>query len=237
MRSDSASPSLAEQVVEAITDEIVSGVLRSGSRLIQDELAEAYGVSRQPVQQALMLLRGYGLVQGAPGRGLIVAPLDAGFVRDLYEMRAVLDGLAARLAAERASHQAASQGPAYIAAGREAVRSGLVHRQIETDIAFHRFLSRLSGNALIDETMAPHWPYLKRVMADMLQREDGMPRSVWDDHEAILAAVIESRGDAAEMLSRNHITRAAAVFVRLLEAQQATKPKQRRTLSTRKVSI
>ncbi|CAL75582.1 putative transcriptional regulatory protein, GntR family [Bradyrhizobium sp. ORS 278] len=237
MRIVSPAPSLVEQVVEAITDEIVSGVLTSGSRLIQDDLAQAYGVSRQPVQQALMLLRGCGLVQSAPGRGLIVAPLDPSFVRDLYEMRAVLEGLAARLAAERAGDRAGREGPAYIAAGHEALKSGLVSRKIETDIAFHRFLSGLSGNPLIDETMAPHWPYLKRVMSDVLQKEESMSQTVWDEHEDILAAVIEGRSADAERLSREHISRAAGVFIHHLEAQQGDRPRQRRMLSARKMPL
>ncbi|WP_315725424.1 MULTISPECIES: GntR family transcriptional regulator [unclassified Bradyrhizobium] len=237
MRIVPPAPSLVDQVVEAITDEIVSGVLTSGSRLIQDDLAQAYGVSRQPVQQALILLRGCGLVQSAPGRGLIVAPLDPGFVRDLYEMRAVLEGLAARLAAERASDRAAIEGPAYIAAGHEAVRSGLVSRKIETDIAFHQFLGELSGNTLIGETMAPHWPCLKRVMSDVLQKEEGMSQTVWDEHEDILAAIIAGRSTDAERLSREHISRAARVFIRHLEIQQESRPKQRRTLSARKFSL
>src|SRR4051794_38553130 len=236
MRIVTPAPSLVDQVVEAITEEIVSGVLTSGSRLIQDDLARAYGVSRQPVQQALVLLRGNGLVQSAPGRGLIVAPLDPSFVRDLYEMRAVLEGLAARLAAERASDRAALEGPAYIAAGHEAVQSGLVSRKIETDIAFHRLLGGLSGNTLIDETMAPHWPCLKRVMSEVLQKEAGMSQTVWDEHEEILAAVVEGRGVEAERLSREHISRAAAVFIHHLEIQQESRPKQRRSLSTRKLS-
>ena len=96
-----AQPTLVEQVVNAIVSEIVDGELPSNSRLIQDELARAYGVSRQPVQQALLLLRDRGLVREAPGRGLIVSPLDVDFVRNLYEIRAMLDGLAARQAAER----------------------------------------------------------------------------------------------------------------------------------------
>ncbi len=237
MRIVPPAPSLVDQVVEAITDEIVSGVLASGSRLIQDDLAQAYGVSRQPVQQALILLRGCGLVQSAPGRGLIVAPLDPSFVRDLYEMRAVLEGLAARLAAERSSDRAAREGPAYIVAGHEALKSGLVSRKIETDIAFHRFLSGLSGNAMIDETMAPHWPYLKRVMSDVFQKEESMSQTVWDEHEDILAAIIEGRSAEAERLSRDHISRAAAVFIHHLEAQQGDKAKQRRTLSGRKMSL
>ncbi|MGY3450659.1 GntR family transcriptional regulator [Bradyrhizobium sp. USDA 4353] len=237
MRIVPSAPSLVDQVVEAITDEIVSGVLTPGSRLIQDDLAQAYGVSRQPVQQALILLRGCGLVQSAPGRGLIVAPLDPNFVRDLYEMRAVLEGLAARLAAHRAGDRAAREGPAYIATGHEAVKSGLVGRKIETDIAFHRFLSEISGNALIDETMAPHWPYLKRVMSDVLQKEQSMSQTVWDEHEGILAAIIEGRSEDAERLSRDHISRAAGVFIHHIEAQQGDRPKQRRTLSARKLSL
>jgi DNA-binding FadR family transcriptional regulator len=79
-----AQPTLVEQVVNAIVSEIVDGELPSNSRLIQDELARAYGVSRQPVQQALLLLRDRGLVREASGRGLIVSPIDPDFVRKLY---------------------------------------------------------------------------------------------------------------------------------------------------------
>src|SRR6202012_1928770 len=91
------------------------------ARLIQDDLARAYGVSRQPVQQALLLLRDRGLVREAPGRGLIVSPLDVDFVRNLYELRAMLDGLAARLAAERGSERAKHEGQVYLDAGQAAV--------------------------------------------------------------------------------------------------------------------
>ena len=103
-------PTLVEQVVNAIVSEIVDGELPSNSRLIQDELARAYGVSRQPVQQALLLLRDRGLVREAPGRGLIVSPIDPDFVRKLYEVRAMLDGLAGRLAAERGAERAKIEG-------------------------------------------------------------------------------------------------------------------------------
>src|SRR6516225_8810213 len=117
-------PSLVEQVVNAIVSEIAEGELPANSRLIQDELARAYGVSRQPVQQALLLLRDRGMVREAPGRGLIVSPLDVGFVRNLYEMRAMLDGLAARLAAERGAERAKAEGPALLELGLAAVESG-----------------------------------------------------------------------------------------------------------------
>jgi DNA-binding GntR family transcriptional regulator len=215
-----AAPTLVEQVVNAIVSEIVDGELPANSRLIQDELARAYGVSRQPVQQALLLLRDRGLVREAPGRGLIVSPIDVDFVRNLYEIRAMLDGLAARLAAERGAQRARIDGPAYLDAGRAAVESGSLHEQIEADMRFHAFIDELSGNPLIGETTAPHWPYLRRVMGEVLRDDVQMPQTILLEHVAILDAVIAGDVARAETLSRDHISRAARIFVQRLQAQQ-----------------
>jgi len=220
MRTLNIQPSLADQVVDAIVADIVDGELPSNTRLIQDDLARAYGVSRQPVQQALLLLRNYGLIRDAPGRGLIVAPLDVSFVRSLYEVRAGLEGLAARLASERNPERARKEGPDYISRGRSAVESGLLSDRIAADIAFHGFLTELSENSVIAETVTPRWPYLRRVMAEVLQEDVRMPAAIWDEHEAILHAVIKGDGTRAETLSQQHISRAAKVFVERLQAQQ-----------------
>ena len=230
-----AQPTLVEQVVNAIVSEIVDGELPSNSRLIQDELARAYGVSRQPVQQALLLLRDRGLVREAPGRGLIVSPIDPDFVRKLYEVRAMLDGLAARLAAERGAERAKIEGPAYLDAGRAAVASGSLNEQIEADMNFHAFINELSENSLIGETTAPHWPYLRRVMGEVLRDDAQMPQTILGEHVAILDAIIAGDGARAEMLSRDHISRAAKIFVQRLQAQQAASEEEMRQRPTRRI--
>ncbi len=230
-----AQPTLVEQVVNAIVSEIVDGELPSNSRLIQDELARAYGVSRQPVQQALLLLRDRGLVREAPGRGLIVSPIDPDFVGKLYEVRAMLDGLAARLAAERGAERAKIEGPAYLDAGRAAVASGSLNEQIEADMNFHAFINELSENSLIGETTAPHWPYLRRVMGEVLRDDAQMPQTILAEHVAILDAIIAGDGAHAEMLSRDHISRAAKIFVQRLQAQQAASEEEMRQRPTRRI--
>ena len=93
------TPNLVEQVRDAILGEIASGQLAPGERIIQEQIAKTLGVSRQPVQQALLLLRNQGVLCDAPGRGLVVAPLEPDQVRHMYAMRAVIEGLACRLAA------------------------------------------------------------------------------------------------------------------------------------------
>jgi DNA-binding GntR family transcriptional regulator len=220
MRSLSSQPSLVDQVVEAIVSEIVAGLLPPNARLIQDELARAYGVSRQPVQQALLLLRNQGLVREAPGRGFIVAPLDVGFVRNLYEVRAVMEGLAAKMAAICSRDRAKREGPQLIAAGRSTIAHGSIADQIDADMAFHAFISELSGNPLISETTAPHRSHLRRVMAEVLRDLKKMPLSVWDEHAAILDAVIAGDGDRAEALGRRHVLRASENYVSRLQLRQ-----------------
>jgi DNA-binding GntR family transcriptional regulator len=235
MTSIQTQPTLVEQVVNAIVSEIVDGQLPANSRLIQDELARAYGVSRQPVQQALLLLRDRGLVREAPGRGLIVSPLDVDFVRNLYEIRAMLDGLAARLAAERGPEQARAEGPAYLEAGRAAVDSGSLHDQIEADMHFHAFINELAANPLIGETTAPHWPYLRRVMGEVLRDDAQMPQIILSEHVAILDAIIAGDAARAEALSRDHISRAAKIFVQRLQAQQEASEQESRQRRTRRI--
>jgi DNA-binding GntR family transcriptional regulator len=223
MRALTPQPRLVEQVYHAILTEITEGTLPPNSRLIQDELAEAYGVSRQPVQQALLLLRSHGLVNDAPRRGLVVAALDEEHARNLYKIRSVLEGLACRMAAENGAARARIDGPAIIGQGREAIQSGSVAQQIEMDTQFHCFLYELSGNPLIAETTKPHWDYLRRVMGEVLREGDSVPGALWDEHAGILKAVGDGDGDTAEMLARRHICGASDIFVARLKAQREAK--------------
>src|SRR5678809_1007855 len=89
-------PDLVERVYRALLDAISDGSLAPAARLTQEDLAERLAVSRQPVLQALRLLKKDGLVLDAPGRGLLVAPLEPAWIAQLYQVRGALDALAAR---------------------------------------------------------------------------------------------------------------------------------------------
>lgn len=204
-------PTLVNQVYEALLSEITDGKFNADARLIQEDIALSLGVSRQPVQQALLLLRSQGILTSAPGRGLMVAPLDGERMRNLYEVRSMLDGLASAKAAERGRDIARKDGPAFIARGREAVKSKSIALQITADMDFHFFLYSLSGNPLISETCAPHWSYLRRVMGEVLLHGE-TPADIWNQHEAILQAVIDGDAGAAEQLARHHISHASGVI-------------------------
>ena len=208
-------PGLVQQVQDAILAEIASGKLPPGSRIIQEQIAQELGVSRQPVQQALVVLRNLRVLCDAPGRGLLVAPLDLDHVRNMYDMRAVIEGLAFRKAAGRNAGRAAQDGLALITAGRNAVAGGSVAAMITADIDFHNFVYALSENPLIAPTLETHWATTQRVMGEVLMRDE-RPRDIWDQHEALLQVVIAGDGVRAEKLARQHIEQAADFMIRRL---------------------
>jgi DNA-binding GntR family transcriptional regulator len=196
---------LVRLVYTAILAEITEGRLAADARLIQDELAQAYGVSRQPIQQALLLLRDHGIVHDAPRRGFVVAPLSPERVRHSYQIRAALDGLASRLAAGHGRAQAAEEGQAVIEAGRLALESGSIRRMIDTDTLFHTFVTEISGNPIIVEMMVPHYSNMERIMAEVLREDPAMPEIIWKQHGAILDAILIGDAERAERLAREHV--------------------------------
>lgn len=219
MKIISTQPKLVSQVHHAIVSEIAHGALPPGSRIIQEQIAQELGVSRQPVQQALLLLRTQGVLTDAPGRGLIVAPLDLSYVRNLYDIRAVIEGLAFRCAAERGAEQARKLGPALIRSGRESVASGTIAEMIAADLRFHAFIQELARNPLIAPIMDAQWTCTQRVMGEALL-SNGSSRDIWVQHEEMLQAVMDGDGDLADALARRHIVEAPAVVIDRLQGER-----------------
>ena len=224
MKALALAPNLVEQVRDAILGEIASGQLGPGERIIQEQIARTLGVSRQPVQQALLLLRNQGVLRDAPGRGLEVAPLEPDQVKHMYAMRAVIEGLACRLAAEHNAERAGKLGPALIDAGRKAVASGSVARMVAADLKFHEFIYGLSGNPLVAPAMQTHWTHTQRVMGEVLIKDE-TPRDIWNQHAAILDAVARGNAAKAEALARSHITQAADFVVTRMKGKGRGKGK------------
>ena len=196
-------PSRTDQVFEAIVDDICTGRLTPGTPLRQEQLAERFNVSRQPIQQALLLLRNQGLVREFGRRGLEVAPLEPAFVSHLYELRAVLDGQSARLAAARRTDAWLQHADEVVAAGNQALADRAFAQMIRGDVEFHRTVVEASGNPLLIESAGVMWRNVQRVMGEVLL-QGGAPAWVWEDHAAILEAIRDRDGDAAEALSRRH---------------------------------
>jgi DNA-binding GntR family transcriptional regulator len=206
-----STPDLADRVYRALLDAISAGTLAPGQRIKQEELAERLAVSRQPVLQALRLLKRDGFVQDAPlagssggrSRGLQVAPVDPSWIAQLYDVRSALDALAARRAAERQAVIDAS----LIERGRQAVRDRNIPAMIDADFAFHQAVYEASGNPLIAQSAQVQWQHIRRAMGESL-RLNPLHDAVWDEHEAIAQAISRGNARSAEAVMRRHCEQA-----------------------------
>lgn len=206
--------SLADQVYETVAHEISEGSLPPGMHLVQDQLAERLGVSRQPVQQAMTRLRADGLVAETGRRGLFVAPLDPEMVRHHYGVRAALDGLAAQLAASRVAASSpirswfAGTAGRILRCGTRAIEIGDIRGQVRQDVALHTTIYKASGNPLLTRTAEPHWRFLRRAMVEVLRRVTA-PAEIWTQHREIVEAILSGNAALAEARMLAH-DRAAA---------------------------
>jgi DNA-binding GntR family transcriptional regulator len=220
------TPNLIEQVHLRLIDAIADGTLPPGERLTQEEVAQRLSVSRQPVSHALQLLKRQGLAVEIGKRGLAVAPIEPQRMRDLYQVRGAIDGLAARLAAERVSGGRARVPE--IDALKSRLDEGLalnettdIHHWIEKDVAFHTAIYGLSGNTAVAETVEEQWPHFKRSMGASL-RDPQIRGPVWIEHLEIAQAILAGDMTRAAEASIAHTERAGrSLYDQLFAAADA----------------
>ncbi|WP_282606747.1 GntR family transcriptional regulator [Pelagibius sp. Alg239-R121] len=219
-------PDLVDEVYEALKSAILMGDLAESEAMVQDDLVEKLGVSRQPVSHALALLKHEGLVIERGRRGLMVAPIDADRIRALYQVRGAIDGLAAGLAAGRAifgglkveEREPLEQA---LVIGEAAVKANDIKKLVDADVNFHQAVYGLSGNPAIAEMVQPSWPHFQRSMRVVLDDPDYRARA-WVEHNEIAEAIMSSQGRHAEELARQHATDAGeATWIRLSQRTAA----------------
>lgn len=215
------APDLVDQVYRRLLDAISDGSMAPGTRLTQEDVAEKLAVSRQPVLQALRLLKAEGLVQdatgaqGHKGRGLVVAPIDTHAVIQIYEVRSALDALAARLAARRR----AVLDPELIEQGQRAAAGHVIKDMMDADFRFHCAIYQASGNPLIEASAMLHWCHIRRAMGEALQASR-LRAAVWDEHRAIHQAIVSGDEETAAQLMLTHGAKASENLVRQLRQRQ-----------------
>jgi len=220
MKPVSVQPDLVHQVFESIRDAICDGQLRPGERLNQDDLAAQLEVSRQPVVQAIHLLKSQGFAKDTGRRGTEVTELSAVEASQYYLIRATLDGLAAREAASHDNKSTATRGAKIIEDGKKACKSSSHRAILDADMAFHQFIYELSENPIISKTVTPLWHQLRRIMGTAITANYPVD-SIWDEHQAILDAVIQGNTSEAERLARAHGETAAHRVEQILSQHEA----------------
>lgn len=194
-------------VEQRLRNDIVSGAFAFGSRLIIEDLATRYGVSHMPIREALRVLHGEGLVVIEPNRGAHVRPIYAGFIEDVFDMRAAIETMLARRAAERRTPDhlarlrvAAAKLEAHVAAG-DFASVPVANRE------FHTVINDAAGHPGALPIVDSHW----LLLAALLKRYGyGDPRfaRVIEEHQHLIQAIERRDAHSAATLMGAHIEKA-----------------------------
>jgi DNA-binding GntR family transcriptional regulator len=214
-----AAAPLRHEVLEALRASIVNGRLAPGARLIERELINMTGVSRTLIREALRQLEAEGLVDVVPNRGAVVRELTVDEARDLYAIRALLEGLAARMFVEKAS------GEEVAALGRELKATAAAYRRRDTEetiLAKNRFFEVLFAGArsetlaaMLTTLMARIWRW-RALGLSHPRRSPARSEESIKGLQALYRAIVARDAAAAERLARAEVTHAAEEIVRIL---------------------
>lgn len=196
--------SRGEQAYRYIVDAIKDGRMPPGTRMREVDLAERIGLSRTPVREALNRLLSEGLVANDPARGMVVTELDHAMMSELYAMREVLEGTAARLAARHASEVEIS----FLRDinERDAVLTDPV-ALAQNNRLFHGTLYRCAHNRYLVNTLNALQESMM-LLGPTTLAASGRPDAARHEHGLIIEAMERRDGDAAEAHARAHIREA-----------------------------
>ncbi|WP_454787815.1 GntR family transcriptional regulator [Mycolicibacterium lutetiense] len=203
--------------MEAIREHIRQGEWGPGHRLVESELTAEFGVSRGPLREAFGRLAAEGLITVQPHRGAMVSRLSPGDLTAIYQVREVLEGLAARLVAGRIDEPDVRK--AVVERQQAMLRfSGELHRRdyFDENFRFHRALIDLGGNPHLVDATGRFGTQLYRYSMRALLDGASLNRS-YKEHLAILDAILDGDEKKAERLMRAHVRTSQCAVLRVLD--------------------
>jgi DNA-binding GntR family transcriptional regulator len=204
--------SLREQALSALRRAITTGQLTPGTHLVETDLSEALQISRGTLREAMRQLQQEGLISAGPRGRLSVRHLDAKEIKDIFDVRAALESLAARALASRADRANAVAALREAVADMERWAASNLEDRIEADLKFHRTMCHMSGN----ETLLHSWSSLEgstRMSIMFAGVDKALKNMDAKRHSDIVDAIESGDADKAAATVREHMDGAAAVLI------------------------
>ncbi|WP_176456553.1 GntR family transcriptional regulator [Bordetella genomosp. 4] len=204
-------------VYEALFQEIVSGQLRGGERLMIDELAERFGVSKIPVREALKALEGRGWVESAPRRGTYVRRLSMDELHELFELRLIVEPEITAMAAHRRRATHLQQMLVLVEEGLQAVERNDFVSSSRVNSQFHTIIAQAAGNQLAYSVIQELELRLCRYffIAEWEERKESTRQ-----HLKLYEAIRDQNVDEARRLTVEHLRHTEAMALRSMNAQR-----------------
>lgn len=204
---------LADRAYRAIREGILDGRISPGTQLSVPELSRQLGISRSPVREALFSIERDGLARSLPRKGTVVVFADLDDLEKLYQIREVLEGLAARLAVSRLKSSDLKQLDDLVVRHEAAVAEGDIQSHIDIDLAFHRAVRSASGSHYLIESLDRLEGQIRLALYSTASVPGNMTLAL-RDHKKIIKALQSDDPERAESEARKHVSRVWDGFVK-----------------------
>jgi len=211
---------LRDQIYASLKEAILSGKVRPGEPLRETEVAEQMGVSQSPVREALRYLEREGLVVTVPRKGTTVVELGAADVEEIYTLRQVIESLAARRAAEKATSDDLAKLRALIEEMEQAARAGDIVALVEKDYEFHAQICRMAQHSRLLQVWENAHAQVRAFLSfkdQLLSDLEMIPSS----HQPLVEALAAGDGERAEQVMKSHIEEMGRQLLEQLAAREA----------------
>lgn len=200
--------SLRGRVFKQLRADILSGKYKDNEELRENTIAKEYGVSRTPVREAIRQLELEGLVVTIPNKGAYVNSIKRKDVEDIYAIRALLEGLCARWAAQHITKEQLEAVEEILFMTRYHLEHEHLNQLYEYDGKFHEALYSACDSPILNHLLSDFHEYIQNVRQRAL-KDSSRAWQCQEEHEAILAAIRSRDGDKAAKLASLHIQKAA----------------------------
>lgn len=203
-----------ETIYEILKEEIYEGKYKAGERLVISHLAKRFNSSEIPVREAINQLSSEGLIEITPYVGATVSLLSPKDIKDIFELRIVLEGLATRLAARNLQDADFEMLRKILNDSVEGFSNKDYRKYEKCNLEFHMKLYEKSDNPRLVKIIESLWKNTKRYPSLFDQNDEYIRQSI-KEHEEIYLALLEKNGELAEEIMKRHKERAAKEIIRL----------------------
>lgn len=179
---------IRRKIYEYLREQLLSGKIQPHQHLIEAKIARDIGTSRTPVREALHSLEREGLIESIPRVGYVVKPISEQEVEEICEIRAAIEGLAARWAMEKAHEKLVIELEKNISIAEDKVSKGNVRAFVDRDAKFHEIISKFSGSQRLLELAQTLRRHMLRYRIQSIYSVDNVLRAI-DGHKEILRAI------------------------------------------------
>jgi DNA-binding GntR family transcriptional regulator len=231
---------IADDLATRVGEAIMAGEFEAGTWLRQATLARRFGVSRQPVREALRQLQAYGMVEIHPSRGALVRRPSPSEMREAYLVRAELEGLAVELASQRVTldglhdiHEAQRRFTRAVEASFDDPRSTDVLRdRAATNDAFHQAIVAAAGAPILARSLDALHRVVPRSVSTYAQHTPRLLHENIAQHDAIVAAIEAGDAETARAAMRKHVLGSGELIAHWFEREQREREQGRQRLQS-----